>query len=57
MKNNFLFSFVLLFQIFSFSSQAQELEINSSSIQHDATSKITIFEGNVSSSDERGNKL
>ena len=57
MKNNFLYFFVLLFQIFSFSLLAQELEINSSKIQYDDVSKTTIFEGKVSSSDEKGNKL
>ena len=36
---------------------AGELEINSSKIKHDNENKITIFQGNVNSTDEKGNKL
>ena len=59
MKNNFLKIniFVLFFFIFNFSVYAQEFEINSSKIKHDDINKITIFEGNVVTSDEKGNKL
>ena len=57
MKNNFL-NFLLLFcVIFNLSLAAQELEINSSKIQYDDNNKVTIFEGNVSSTDEKGNKF
>ena len=57
MKNSFLYFTILFFLIFSLKLKAQEIEINSSKIQYDNINKITIFEGNVSSSDEKGNKL
>jgi len=57
MKNNFLYFFILFSLIFSLSLSAQEVEINSSKIQYDDTKKITVFEGDVSSIDEKGNKL
>jgi LPS-assembly protein len=57
MKNSFLYFTILFFLIFSLKLKAQEIEINSSKIQYDNIDKITIFEGNVSSSDEKGNKL
>ena len=59
MKNNFLKIniFVLFFFIFNISVYAQEFEINSSKIKHDDINKITIFEGDVVTNDEKGNKL
>jgi LPS-assembly protein len=57
MKNSFLYPLILFFLIFNLSAATQELEINSSKIKHDDINKITIFEGNVSSRDERGNKI
>ena len=59
MKNNILFfSFLLLlFLNFNFNLVAQDLEINSSKMQYDDINKITILEGNVSSTDKKGNKL
>ena len=57
MKNNLLHFSVLFYSIFCLNVFAQQLEINSSKIQYDDLSKITILEGNVSSSDEKGNKI
>ena len=57
MKNNFLYLSILFSLIFNFSLIAQELEINASKIKYNDTNKITIFENNVSASDEKGNKL
>jgi len=57
MKNSLLYFSVLIFLIFNLSLVAQELEINSSKMQYDNINKVTIFEGNVSLSDEKGNKL
>ena len=57
MKNNLLNIIILFFFFSNISLLAQELEINSSKIRYDDVSKITIFEGNVTSSDEKGNKL
>ena len=59
MKNNFLNINILvtIFFIFNISVYAQEFEINSSKIQHDDINKITIFEGDVTTSDQKGNKL
>ena len=57
MKNNIfytLFAFLFLFNLNLFS---QELEINSSTVKYNDIEKITIFEGNVSSTDNKGNKL
>ena len=57
MKNKFLHSLIFCFLIFAFNLEAQELKINSSKVRYDDINKITILEGNVSSSDEKGNKL
>ena len=57
MRNSFSYLIILFFLIFSLPLVAQELEINSSKIQYDNDNKITIFEGNVNSSDKKGNKL
>ena len=56
MKNNF-FILLFFFLFLSFKSAAQELQINASKIQYDDINKVTIFEGNVSSNDQKGNKL
>ena len=57
MKNNLLYFSVLFYSIFCLDLFAQQLEINSSKIQYDDVSKVTILEGNVSSVDEKGNKI
>ena len=57
MKNNTFYFFFLITLFLSFKLTAQDLEINSSKIKYDNKAKITIFEGNVSSNDEKGNKL
>ena len=57
MKNNLLYILILFFSVYSFNLVAQELEINSSKIQYDSNNKITIFEGNVSTRDEKGNNF
>jgi len=57
MKNNILYFISLFFLGLNLSLTAEELEINSSKIKYDNVNKITIFEGNVNSSDEIGNKL
>ena len=57
MKNNIFYIFILIFSFVSFNLSTQELEINSSKIKYDDVKKTTIFEGNVSSTDEKGNKL
>ena len=56
MKNNLLFTLIIFF-ISNFGLLAQELEINSSKVKYDNINKITIFEGDVNSSDEKGNRL
>jgi len=57
MRNNIFYSFFLIFIFLNLNLASKELEINSSKIQHDIINKITIFEGNVNSKDEKGNKL
>ena len=57
MKNSFLYFSILVFLVFNLNLLAQEVEIKSSKIQYDDNSKVTIFEGDVSSRDEKGNKL
>ena len=57
MKNNILHISVLIFFIFSLNAAAQEIEINSSKMKYDDIKKVTIFEGNVNSNDEKGNKI
>jgi len=57
MKNNLLYFTVFLYLILNFKVFAQELEINSSTIEYDDIKKITILKGNVSSNDEKGNKI
>ena len=57
MKNNFFIVFFLFFFLFFNNLSAQQLEINSSKVKYDDINKITIFEGNVNSVDDKGNKL
>jgi LPS-assembly protein len=57
MKNNLLYFSVLFYSIFCLDLFAQQLEINSSKIQYDDVSKVTILKGSVSSVDEKGNKI
>ena len=57
MKNNILHISVLIFFILSLNAAAQEIEINSSKMKYDDIKKVTIFEGNVNSNDEKGNKI
>ena len=57
MKNKIFYLFFSIFIFLSYNLASQELEINSSKIQYDDINKITFFEGNVNSKDEKGNKL
>ena len=57
MKNSFFYFIVLFFLILNLGLNAQELEIDSTKIKYDNINKVTIFEGNVRSSDKKGNKL
>ena len=57
MKNNILHFLIFFFLSFSPGLVAQELEINSSKIQYDLANNVTVFENNVSSIDEKGNKI
>jgi len=57
MKNSLLYFSVLFSLFFNFSLVAQELKINSTTMQYDNIDKVSIFEGDVSASDEKGNKL
>jgi len=56
MKNNF-YTFFFIFIFLNLNLLAKELEINSSNVQYNDNSKITIFEGSVSVVDEKGNEL
>jgi len=57
MKNNIFYNFFLIFLFFNLNLFSQELEINSSKVQHDDINKTTIFNGNVNTLDKKGNKL
>ena len=57
MKNSLLCFLVFIFFFFNLHLIAQELEINSSKVTYDNIKKVTIFEGNVSSKDEKGNEI
>ena len=57
MKSNYFFTFVLLFFLNFINLFSQELKINSSKVKYNDGNKITIFEGNVNTEDDRGNKL
>jgi LPS-assembly protein len=57
MKNSFFNFLIFSFSILSFNLSGEELEINSSKIQYDDRNKVTIFEGNVNSKDEKGNRI
>ena len=54
MKNSILYIFLIFLNL---NLAAQEMEINANKIQYDDINKITIFEGNVSSKDENGNRI
>ena len=55
MKNKIFYIFSIFFIFLNLN--AQGLEINANKIQYDDINKITIFEGNVSSKDENGNRI
>ena len=57
MKNNFLYFIFFFSLVFNLNLNAQDLEIVSSKIRYDDINKVTIFEGDVISNDEKGNKL
>ena len=57
MKNNIFYNFFLISLFFNLNLFSQELEINSSKVQHDDINKTTIFNGNVNTLDKKGNKL
>ena len=57
MKNNLLYFLILFFLVFISNLIAQEIEINSSKVKYDNANQVTIFEGNVNSIDEKGNKI
>ena len=57
MKSNYFFTFVLFFFLNFINLFSQELKINSSKVKYNDGNKITIFEGNVNTEDDRGNKL
>jgi LPS-assembly protein len=57
MKNSFLNYLILFLLFFNSFLAAQELEINASKIQYDLANEVTVFENNVSSVDEQGNKI
>ena len=59
MKNNslyFLISFCIVLTL-NTNLFSNELKINSTKIHYDKVNKVTILEVNVSSSDEKGNKI
>ena len=57
MKNSFFFFFIKFFLIFNLNFVAAEINISSSSVTYDDENKITIFKDNVTSTDEKGNKI
>ena len=57
MKNNIFYTFVLFSFFINFNLSSQELEVNSSTIKYNNVNNITVFEGSVNSTDEKGNKL
>ena len=57
MKNNFFCILFFFFIFLELNLNAQELEINADKVQFDNIKKISVFEGNVNSSDKKGNKL
>ena len=57
MKNRIFYPFLIFFILSSLSMRAQELQIDSEKVQYDNIEKITTFEGDVNSRDEKGNKL
>ena len=57
MKNKIFSIFFLSFIFLNFNLTAQELKITSSKVQYENENKITIFEGGVNLTDEKGNEL
>jgi len=57
MKNNIFYIFFVFFIFLNSSLFSQELDINSATIQYDNANKVTIFEGSVNLTDEKGNKI
>ncbi|MDC0418109.1 hypothetical protein OAM15_00605 [Pelagibacteraceae bacterium] len=57
MKNNIFYTSILFLIFFSTELTAKEFEINSTKVQFDNVNKITIFEGNVNTKDQKGNKI
>ena len=57
MKNNIINNFIVIFLLLTSNLISQELKINSAKIQYSDINKVTIFEGNVNSVDEKGNKI
>ena len=57
MKNSFVYFIFLFFLNCNTFLIAGELEINSNKINYDNNNKTTIFEGDVTSSDQKGNKI
>ena len=57
MKNNFFYLFIFSFIFYNLNLIAKELEVNSYKVKYDNINQITIFEGDVNSLDEQGNRL
>jgi LPS-assembly protein len=57
MKNNSTIFLILFFLFINLNLAAQEINISSTKMQYDNIDKITIFEGSVSSEDQKGNKI
>ncbi len=57
MKNSFVYFIILFFLNCNTFLVAGELEINSNKINYDNNNKTTSWEGDVTSSDQKGNKI
>jgi len=57
MRNNIFYITIIALFSLNFDLSAQNLEINSNKIRYDTVEKVTYFEGNVNSKDDKGNKL
>ena len=57
MKNKIFYIFSIFFIFLNLNLNAQGLEINANKIQYDSVNEVTVFEGNVTSKDEKGNEL
>ena len=53
MKNNSTIFLILFFLFINLNLAAQEINISSTKMQYDNIDKITIFEGSVSSEDQK----